>query len=81
MKWKTAAPIFPQDGGKRTRRIFALVPHKCEDGFTRWLETIRVLEVYRYHCVGSPDFNDYSYSWDVIGYTANEESGKLGDDQ
>ena len=27
--------------------IFALLPHDCEDGITRWLEYIQVVETYK----------------------------------
>jgi hypothetical protein len=38
MKWTTK--IEPSIGDLRSRRIFAFLPHKCEDGYTRWFERI-----------------------------------------
>jgi hypothetical protein len=68
MKWKTyVAPPDPNLDEKRMRLIFALVPHKCEDGFTRWLETIRVFEQYKEYFNG--DGGGYT-AWKRIGYAA-----------
>ena len=68
MKWKThVPPPAPQPNEKRARLIFAFLPHKCDDGFTRWLETIRVFERYTGHWDGE---DGGSYSWDKIGYAA-----------
>jgi hypothetical protein len=44
MKWLT--PKQPEHGDKRKFRKFAWFPTKCEDGSTRWLETIFVVETY-----------------------------------
>lgn len=40
MKWRTR-----KSGDTRTRRLFALIPRPCEDGYTRWLEWLDVSEV------------------------------------
>jgi hypothetical protein len=42
VQWKTKDN--PMDGATRERLKFAWLPIKCEDGFYRWLETVRVLE-------------------------------------
>lgn len=42
MKWKTLR--VPKAGERRTRRTFALFPHVCDDGFTRWLCPVGVKE-------------------------------------
>ena len=42
MKWKHNTL-----GDTRTRRIFAFIARRCEDGYTRWLEWLDVTEVYR----------------------------------
>jgi hypothetical protein len=41
MKWKTA-----KHGDIRTRRIFAIIPRDCDDGFTRCLMFLWVAETY-----------------------------------
>jgi len=38
--WRT-----PKEGDTRTRRIFALTPRVCDDGYTRWLCFVWVVEV------------------------------------
>jgi hypothetical protein len=47
MKWKTH-----KDGDTRTRRIFAIFPRDCDDGFTRCLTFLWIAETYR-------DFHTY----------------------
>lgn len=39
MKWRTQQP-----GDIRTRTIFALIPRRCDDGQTRWLERVTMTE-------------------------------------
>jgi len=48
MKWHT-----PQFGERRERTIFALFPICCDDGLTRWLCRVRIVEVYQ------PDYGHY----------------------
>lgn len=46
MMWQTP-PLRvkpPKYGDERVRTIFAILPHDCEDGFTRWLEFVQVVE-------------------------------------
>lgn len=45
MEWKTKPE--PEEGQHRERLIFALRPRKCEDGITRWLCNVRILEEYK----------------------------------
>lgn len=53
MKWNTK-PDEPHAiwGDKREIKIFAILPHKCEDGTTRWLESLirheRVMKCYAF---------------------------------
>jgi hypothetical protein len=48
MRWKTAKVHFYCE--QRHRIIFALVPHACNDGYTRWLTRVTVHEMYQtYH--------------------------------
>lgn len=66
MKWLTyVAPPLPAQDEKRARLIFAFLPHRCNDGYTRWLETIRVFEQYR-HQVDSE--GEGYMAWEKIGY-------------
>jgi hypothetical protein len=44
MKWLT--PAQPKHGDKRFRKVFAWFPIKCDDGTTRWLETLYVEETW-----------------------------------
>ena len=44
MKWK-AKPI-PQEGDERWTLRFALVPHRCNDGYWRWLCDLYVHQRY-----------------------------------
>jgi hypothetical protein len=37
MKWP-----YPMPGDMREFVRFALIPHCCDDGYTRWLEYVRV---------------------------------------
>lgn len=50
MRWRTKIPVVPKLGDIRRRTVFAFFPHKCDDGFTRWLEWVvkveKVEEVY-----------------------------------
>lgn len=41
MKWRT-----DKIGDLRVRRRFALLPHECSDGTTRWLEWVTVVSRY-----------------------------------
>lgn len=41
MKWRT-----PRSGETRERMVFAWRPIECDDGFTRWLEPVRITEKY-----------------------------------
>jgi hypothetical protein len=45
MKWETQRN--PQLGNTRKVVKFALWPRTCEDGFTRWLEKVMVVEMYQ----------------------------------
>jgi hypothetical protein len=42
MHWPT--PPYAQSRNIRARYIFALVPRRCEDGRTHWLEKVLVIE-------------------------------------
>jgi len=42
MKWKSERQ--PRNKDERERIIFAILPRKCEDGYTRWLEHIKISE-------------------------------------
>jgi hypothetical protein len=42
MKWTT--PVLPEEGDTRRRKKFAWFPIQCDDGTTRWLETITIEE-------------------------------------
>jgi hypothetical protein len=53
VKWKTA-----NIGDKRERSIFALFPIDCEDGITRWLCRVRVVEEYNYYGGGGFEVPD-----------------------
>jgi hypothetical protein len=44
MKWLT--PAQPKHGDKRRQKKFAWFPIKCDDGTTRWLETIYIEETW-----------------------------------
>jgi len=45
MKWKSK-PI-PKHGDERWTLRFAFLPHRCSDGFTRWLCDLYVRQVYQ----------------------------------
>jgi len=45
MEWET-----PKEGQHRERFTFAWLPIECEDGKTRWLCRVRVLEEYKEVC-------------------------------
>ncbi len=50
MKWTSSQPgEYQRIGTVRQREIFALIPHRCEDGKTRWLERVVVSETLNYH--------------------------------
>jgi len=41
MRWRTPVPKpTPRHGDRRERRIFALWPRRCQDGYTRWLTPV-----------------------------------------
>jgi hypothetical protein len=42
MKWKTKKK--PKNNDERERVIFAVLPRKCEDGYTRWLQYVKISE-------------------------------------
>jgi len=44
MKWKTKKRIEYQVGDIRERVKFAILPVYCEDGYTRWLKKVLVVE-------------------------------------
>lgn len=44
MRWPT--PQAPQHGDIRERVVFAWLPKQCEDGMTRWLERLLLVETY-----------------------------------
>jgi hypothetical protein len=44
MKWK-AKPL-PGDGDERWTLIFAWLPHRCSDGYWRWLCDLYVRQAY-----------------------------------
>jgi hypothetical protein len=44
MEWKTKKPVMAFLENHRERIIFALLPRECEDGVTRWLCPVRILE-------------------------------------
>jgi len=48
MQWRTK--VWPHVDSHRERIVFAWFPIDCEDGRTRWLEKVRVLE--RFTCHG-----------------------------
>lgn len=52
MRWKTPQLEKPVEtpGKQLARIIFALWPHDCEDGYTRWLEYIHVIEEFKTVC-------------------------------
>lgn len=45
MEWKT--PKDPKLDSVRERLIFAWTPKECDDGITRWLCKVRVVECWR----------------------------------
>lgn len=64
MEWET--PVFAKYGQHRERIMFAWTPVYCEDGMTRWLCKVRVLEI-----TGGED------KWDIVKYyRANVEDEK-----
>jgi hypothetical protein len=45
MRWPTDRT--PPIGTRKARTIFAFLPRKCDDGYTRWLERLTVVKEYR----------------------------------
>ena len=64
MKWRTKQePIEWKDGMTRVVRRFAVIPRECEDGYTRWLEWITILEkFYETYCYDG----EYVCGWTEI---------------
>lgn len=42
MEW-TSSPVY-KENDTRNKIIFAIIPHRCADGKTRWLEKIMLHE-------------------------------------
>ncbi len=62
MKWDAGINYHePYRGDKRTRHIFAIFPHTCTDGMTRWLEKVTVEEIY----LGRTACGEY---WKALAY-------------
>lgn len=63
MKWK--AKRIPEDGDERWTLIFAFVPHRCNDGYWRWLCDLYVRQHYAVYgeCAGE--------SWVSIEYSTS----------
>lgn len=60
MKWK-AKPI-PKEGQERWTLIFAWVPHRCNDGYVRWLSELFVRQKYY--------ADEYGSGWMALEYSA-----------
>jgi hypothetical protein len=65
MKWLPESE--PAIGQIRIRQIFAILPHKCIDGYVRWLEPIWMEEKY------TTSF-DWDSGWEVQGYFVYTEN-------
>jgi hypothetical protein len=59
MEWKTKS-----DGDTRERVIFAWFPIECEDGKTRWLTKIRVVE--KCHWYGGDMLEPPTLGWQIF---------------
>lgn len=71
MKWKTAeTPKEPKLGDLKTKTIFAVLPHACTDGYTRWLENIEVEYIYREQSGGDMMMPEYWNAWERNKYHA-----------
>lgn len=70
MKWKTYVPPPPPEepawGERRSKIIFALVPHACTDGKTRWLEKVHRFEEYSRSYFGI--HGCFGLRWEVTRY-------------
>jgi hypothetical protein len=74
MRWKTIK--HPEANDRRERVIFALVPRRCVDGFTRWLCFINVTEEWK--CKAVPcDFGIMAkWMWDEVSAAVPPEERK-----
>lgn len=59
MKWQTPKAVAA--GTVRLRSVFAIRPHRCADGTTRWLERLQIKETRSFSGVPGCRWRDKKY--------------------
>jgi hypothetical protein len=70
MRWTKKEPRI---GDERTRKYFAWLPVKCENGTTYWLESVGIYERYSYTLT----YGFAASRWVFMSYVALEDEKSL----